>query len=273
MRRRVVVTGMGCISPVGNTVNETWSALLAGKSGAGMITHFDAAKHKTQIAAEVKGFDAVALFGNREARKMDRFTQFAAAAAMEALEHSELKIDESNRDRVGILIGTGIGGIGTLLEQVEVMRERGADRIGSRIACPSTSGARPCPACASPSSPTRARRTVLRRAASEVVAHAAAAGDLVVALVAPQIVRAGLIDDGNSGAYVVALLMGGLAATFAVLWLRNGRSWARIVATVLAIMAVASLFFINYFETFWPVALILGGAYLLYTALRKSKTV
>jgi 3-oxoacyl-[acyl-carrier-protein] synthase II len=129
MSRRVVVTGMGCISPVGNTVKETWAALLAGKSGAGMITLFDASKHKTRIAAEVKGFDAVAAFGVREARKMDRFTQFATVATLEALEQSGLKIDDSNRDRVGIVIGTGIGGIGTIMEQAEVMRERGVDRV------------------------------------------------------------------------------------------------------------------------------------------------
>jgi 3-oxoacyl-[acyl-carrier-protein] synthase II len=129
MSRRVVVTGMGCISPVGNNVKETWDSIMAGKSGAGMITHFDASKHKTRFAAEVKGFDPVVLFGQREARKMDRFTQFAAAVAMEALEQAGLKIDESNRDRVGVLIGTGIGGIGSLLEQAEVMRERGPDRV------------------------------------------------------------------------------------------------------------------------------------------------
>ena len=129
MRRRVVVTGMGCISPVGNTVKDTWEALLAGKSGAGMITVFDASKHKTRIAAEVKGFDPVAAFGVREARKMDRFTQFATVATLEALEQSGLKIDDTNRDRVGIVIGTGIGGIGTIMEQAEVMRERGVDRV------------------------------------------------------------------------------------------------------------------------------------------------
>ena len=129
MRRRVVVTGMGCISPVGNNVKDTWSALLAGKSGSGMITLFDASKHKTRFAAEVKGFDPTAMFGQREARKMDRFTQFATAATTEALEHSGLKIDETNRDRVGILIGTGIGGIGTMMDQADVMRERGPDRV------------------------------------------------------------------------------------------------------------------------------------------------
>jgi 3-oxoacyl-[acyl-carrier-protein] synthase II len=120
---------MGCLTPVGNNVKDTWESLLAGRSGAGMITHFDASKHKTRFAAEVKGFDAAALFGPRDARKMDRFTQFATAATIEALEQSGLKIDESNRDRVGIVIGTGIGGIGTLLEQAEVMRERGPDRV------------------------------------------------------------------------------------------------------------------------------------------------
>src|SRR4030095_10933167 len=129
MSRRVVVTGMGCISPVGNNVKETWDAILAGKSGASMITHFDASKHKTRFAAEVKGFDPVALFGPRESRKMDRFTQFASAVTIEALEQSGLKIDDSNRDRVGVLIGTGIGGIGILLDQSEVMRERGPDRV------------------------------------------------------------------------------------------------------------------------------------------------
>ena len=129
MSRRVVVTGMGCISPVGNNVKETWESILAGRSGAAMITHFDASKHKTRFAAEVKGFDPVALFSTREARKMDRFTQFAVAVAMEALDQSGLKIDASNRDRVGVVIGTGIGGIGTLLDQADVMRERGPERV------------------------------------------------------------------------------------------------------------------------------------------------
>ena len=129
MSRRVVVTGMGCLSPVGNNVNDTWESILAGKSGAGMITRFDASKHKTRFAAEVKGFDPVTLFSMREARKMDRFTQFAVAVAMEALEQSGLKIDASNRDRVGVVIGTGIGGIGTMLDQAEVLRERGPERV------------------------------------------------------------------------------------------------------------------------------------------------
>jgi 3-oxoacyl-[acyl-carrier-protein] synthase II len=129
MRKRVVVTGLGCVSPVGNNVEETWNALLAGKSGAAPITAFDASVHKTKFAAEVKGFDGAAMFGAREARKMDRFTQFASAATLEAIAQANLKIDDSNRDRIGILIGSGIGGIITMLEQYDLMRERGPDRV------------------------------------------------------------------------------------------------------------------------------------------------
>jgi 3-oxoacyl-[acyl-carrier-protein] synthase II len=110
-------------------MNDTWASMLEGKSGAAPITLFDASKHKTRFAAEVKGFDPVAVFGPREARKMDRFTQFATVATLEALAEAGLTIDESNRERVGILIGTGIGGIGTLLEQAEVLRERGPERV------------------------------------------------------------------------------------------------------------------------------------------------
>lgn len=129
MRKKVVVTGLGCVTPVGLNVKETWGALLAGKSGAGLIAQFDASKHKTRIAAEVKGFDGAALLGQREVRKLDRFTQFAMAATLEAMAQANLTVDESNRDRIGIVIGAGIGGILTLMEQVEVMRERGPDRV------------------------------------------------------------------------------------------------------------------------------------------------
>jgi 3-oxoacyl-[acyl-carrier-protein] synthase II len=110
-------------------VNDAWQALLAGKSGAAPITAFDASAHKTRFAAEVKGFDPVALFGTRDARKMDRFTQLATAATLEAIVHSGLTIGDANRDRVGILIGSGIGGITTLIEQYEVMKQRGPERV------------------------------------------------------------------------------------------------------------------------------------------------
>ncbi|GJQ51842.1 MAG: 3-oxoacyl-[acyl-carrier-protein] synthase 2 [Anaerolineaceae bacterium] len=129
MRKRVAITGVGCITPVGNTAQEAWDSLLAGKSGAGPITLFDGSVHKTRFAAEAKGFDPVARFGAREARRMDRFTQFAMAATAEAVQNAGLKIDASNRDRVGVVIGTGIGGIGTILEQAAMMNERGVDRV------------------------------------------------------------------------------------------------------------------------------------------------
>jgi 3-oxoacyl-[acyl-carrier-protein] synthase II len=129
MRRRVVVTGLGCLSPVGNSVRETWDALKAGKSGAAPITFFDASQHKTKFAAEVKGFDAAAMFGAKDARRLDRFSQFALATTLEAIEDADLQIDEHNRDRIGVLIGTGIGGVHTLIEQMEILRERGPDRV------------------------------------------------------------------------------------------------------------------------------------------------
>ena len=129
MRKRVVITGLGCISPLGQNVSETWDGVLNGRSGAGPITQFDASTHKTRFAAEVKGFDAVGRFGAREARKMDRFVQFAVAAAEEAMTDAGLKIDDGNRDRTGIIVGTGIGGVGTMISNYDVLRERGADRV------------------------------------------------------------------------------------------------------------------------------------------------
>ncbi len=129
MRKRVVITGLGCISPLGNSVDEAWQALMAGKTGAGPITHFDASQHKTKFACEVKNFDPAGLFGGREARRMDRFTQFALAAARQALDNSALTVDDSNRDRIGVVVGSGIGGIGTLAEQVAVLAEKGPDRV------------------------------------------------------------------------------------------------------------------------------------------------
>ena len=129
MRKRVVITGLGAISSIGLSVEETWQGLLTGKSGAATITHFDTSDHKTTFAAEVKGFDADKLFGRREARRMDRYSQFALAAALQAVEDADLQINDENRDRIGVLIGTGIGGIGTMLEQEALMRERDASRV------------------------------------------------------------------------------------------------------------------------------------------------
>jgi 3-oxoacyl-[acyl-carrier-protein] synthase II len=129
MRQRVVVTGLGCVSPLGNNTESTWSAILAGTTGMGAITHFDASSHETQFAAEVKGFEPAAIFGTREARRMDRFTQFALAATLQAVENAGLEINEANRDRIGVIIGTGIGGIGTISEQMQVLASRGPTRV------------------------------------------------------------------------------------------------------------------------------------------------
>jgi 3-oxoacyl-[acyl-carrier-protein] synthase II len=202
MSRRVVVTGMGCISPVGNNVKETWDSILAGKSGAGMITHFDASKHKTRFAAEVKGFDPIVLFGQREARKMDRFTQFAAAVAVEALEQSGLKIDQSNRDRVGVLIGTGIGGIGSLLEQAEVMRERGPDRVSPFLV----------PMMISDSAPGMLAIRFGARGPNMALATACASGNNAIGE-ALEIIRRGAADAmmaGGSEAALVPVAMAGM---------------------------------------------------------------
>jgi 3-oxoacyl-[acyl-carrier-protein] synthase II len=129
MRKRVVVTGLGCISPLGNDVGTTWAGIQTGRSGTGHITHFDASEFETRIAAEVKGFDSVALFGSREARRMDRFTHFALAASNQAIQDANLVIDESNHDRIGVIIGTGIGGIGTLYDQMQIFAKRGPSRV------------------------------------------------------------------------------------------------------------------------------------------------
>jgi len=213
MRKRVVVTGLGCISPVGNNVDETWEALLAGKSGAAPITHFDASQHKTKFAAEVKGFDGVALFGVREARKMDRFTQFAMAATLEALEQAEYSIDESNRDRVGVLIGSGIGGINTMLEQAEVMRERGPDRISPFL----------IPMMISDSAAGMIAIHLGARGPNMALATACASGSNAIGE-AGEIIRRGAADAmiaGASEASIVALAMGGMNVMGA-LSTRNG---------------------------------------------------
>jgi 3-oxoacyl-[acyl-carrier-protein] synthase II len=202
MSRRVVVTGMGCISPVGNNVKETWDSILAGKSGAAMITHFDATKHKTRFAAEVKGFDAVAMFGAREARKMDRYTQFANAVAIEALEQAGLQIDESNRDRVGVVIGTGIGGIGTLLEQADVLRERGPDRVSPFLV----------PMMISDSAPGMIAIRFGARGPNMALATACASGNNVIGE-ALEMIRRGAADvmiAGASEAAIVPVAMAGL---------------------------------------------------------------
>ncbi len=116
--RRVVVTGLGAITPIGNTVSDYWNGLLEGKSGAGPITHFDASLFKTQFACEVKGFNAADYIDRKEARKMDRYTQFAMAVAKDAVEDSGLDVGKEDLSRIGVIFGAGIGGIRTFEEEV-----------------------------------------------------------------------------------------------------------------------------------------------------------
>ncbi|MGL5957512.1 MAG: beta-ketoacyl synthase N-terminal-like domain-containing protein, partial [Phocaeicola sp.] len=116
--KRVVVTGLGALTPIGNTVPEFWENLLAGVSGAGPITHFDASKFKTQFACEVKGFVATDFMDRKEVRKMDLYTQYAIAAAKEAVTDSGMDLENEDLNRVGVIIGVGIGGIHTFEEEV-----------------------------------------------------------------------------------------------------------------------------------------------------------
>ena len=110
-RRRVVVTGLGVISPVGNTVTEAWSNLIAGKSGIGPITRFDASNFAARIAGEVKDFDVSAYLSPKEARRMDVFIHYGMAAGIQAIRDSGIEVTEANADRIGINIGSGIGGL------------------------------------------------------------------------------------------------------------------------------------------------------------------
>ena len=116
--KRVVVTGLGAITPLGNDVPSTWAALLEGVSGAGPITLFDASEFKTQFACQVKDFDPLKYFNAKEVRKLDRYTQFALAAAQEGIADSGLDLETVNKDRAGVIFSAGIGGISTFEQEV-----------------------------------------------------------------------------------------------------------------------------------------------------------
>lgn len=128
-QHRVVITGLGAITPLGNDIPSTWASLTTGRSGVSRITQFDPTPFKAQIAAEVKDFDPSRYLEHREARRTDRYTQFAVAATLEALEDAGLDMNRENPRRVGVLIGSGIGGIHTLLEQYDTLQEKGPRRV------------------------------------------------------------------------------------------------------------------------------------------------
>jgi len=128
LNQRVVVTGLGAITPIGNTLAEYWQGLLAGQSGIGPVTQFDASRHTTRIAGEVKGYDPHDYMDRKDAKRADRFAQFAISASKQAIADAQLTITDLNADQVGVIIGTGIGGLKVLETQQEINLTKGPDR-------------------------------------------------------------------------------------------------------------------------------------------------
>ncbi len=127
--RRVVITGVGAVTPVGNTAEEFWAALIQGKSGIGPVTRFDASPLPTRIAGEVKGFDSLRYVDKKDDRKFDPFLKYAIACAAMAVEDAGLNVERVDRTRFGVLVGSGIGGITTLLETHKTLLDKGPDRV------------------------------------------------------------------------------------------------------------------------------------------------
>lgn len=126
---RAVITGMGVITPLGQNIESMWNRLIQGESGISAIEGMDTRRLRSRIAGVVTGFDAEGRFGRKEARKMDRFVQFALAAAEQAIADSGLAMERVDRERMGVYVGSGIGGLNTLLEQDGILRERGPERV------------------------------------------------------------------------------------------------------------------------------------------------
>ena len=136
-QRRVVVTGMGIVSPVGNSLATAWDSIVAGRCGIGQITHFDASAYATRIAGEVRDFDAKAFLSPKDLKKMDTFIHYGMAASLQALDDAGLEITEENAERVGALIGSGIGGVRGI-EETAVDLHKGGPRKVSPFYVPST---------------------------------------------------------------------------------------------------------------------------------------
>lgn len=128
-RRRVVVTGLGLVSPIGNSIETAWQALLEGRSGTGPITRFDAEGFASQIAGEVRDFDPRDYLGAKEVRRTDRYVQFAVAAARDALAHAELTITDQNASRIGVVVGSAMGGMETIERELNTLATRGPGRV------------------------------------------------------------------------------------------------------------------------------------------------
>ena len=127
--RRVVVTGLGAVTPIGNDVAQYWEGLRSGRNGVAAITLFDASRHACRFAAEVKNFEPAGWLEPKEAKRWDRFCQFGVVAAKQAVQDAGLSIDDSNRNRVGVSIGSGVGGLLMMETQAQVLNDRGPDRI------------------------------------------------------------------------------------------------------------------------------------------------
>jgi len=136
LKRRIVITGIGAVTPLGNSARDTWTAVCAGQSGIGRITKFDATEFRTRIAGELKNFDALNYVSNKDLRKMDPFIIYAVAAAGMAVEDAQLLINETNAERVGVIIGSAIGGLGTI-EREKVALLGGGPRKMSTFSIPS----------------------------------------------------------------------------------------------------------------------------------------
>ena len=136
-KRRVVVTGMGIISPVGNTLQQAWDNIVNGVSGIGPITHFDTTDFSTKIAGEIKNFEATDYISAKDAKKMDPFIHYAMAAGQDAMNDSGLEVTEENAERIGVYVGAGIGGILGIQNTTETWLEKGPRRI-SPFFIPST---------------------------------------------------------------------------------------------------------------------------------------
>jgi 3-oxoacyl-[acyl-carrier-protein] synthase II len=128
-KRRVVMTGVGAVTPIGNTAEEFWAALLEGRSGIGAITRFDTTGYSTRIAGEVKGFDPLKYIDKKDDRKFDLFLKYAVACSAMAVEDAGIQTDRVDASRFGVLVGSGIGGLETLLENFETLRTKGPDRV------------------------------------------------------------------------------------------------------------------------------------------------
>ncbi|KMQ12936.1 beta-ketoacyl-ACP synthase II [Bacillus mycoides] len=130
---RVVITGMGVVSPIGNNLKTFWNNLINGESGISTIDTFDATNHKTKIVGVVQDFDADEVLGKKEARRLDRFSQFALAAAEQAWADSKLDLDRIDVERLGVYVGSGVGGLETLIENIDVLRQKGSKRVSPSL--------------------------------------------------------------------------------------------------------------------------------------------